>query len=727
MNHATLAIAAPEPSPAAHPPGPEPRPRWNPASVALIVLAWLILHIGGLFSPGLLDDVDSIYIEIAREMLARHDFVTPYVDGIRFFDKPPLMYWLAAGSMHLFGTHAWAARLPLALLTLGLFLATYALGLRLCAYLSPARSPDRGALYSALALATCIGPYLYTRFFIPDILLALWMTLAVHLFLIALDRALPQSPQTWVPHLRRSLTAAKVGPRPIEPPSRAHPLASGFPTASHPGGPSSRSFIAKGWVPAPQTSPEPAGAPLNLTAAAQSPLLPMLAFAAVMALNVLTKGLIGLVFPLAFVLLYLAITRNLRLLPRLHPLASIATFLAIAAPWHILAALRNRAIPLPPGLGLPARAGWAWFYLYNEHIARFLSRRIPHDYGQVPIPLFWILAVVWLIPWAAFLPAAIARHLRNLRHPTSATPRDREAAITLLLWAALVLGFFTASARQEYYSLPALPALALMVGGLLARADSHPVPQDQRARHSTLSPSLYLLVPITSLLAAIAAFFAIATPSPAPGTDISALLTQGSSGYNLSLGHLFDLTAAAMGLFRGPLALFALSMIVIGPVAYAVRHSGHTFAANLTLATAATGLLLCIHEGLTRFYPTLGSEPLANAVTAEQHLHPRPPEAPGDLILIDGELTAGSTLLFYTQQPVHLVDGRINGPWYGSFWPDAPDLFETETSLHQLWSSPRRIFLLTYHPQDRTRDLTPAAPVHSLASAGGKSILTNRP
>jgi 4-amino-4-deoxy-L-arabinose transferase-like glycosyltransferase len=59
-------------------------------SIALIVLTWLVLQVGGMFSPGLLDDVDSIYIEIAREMLHRHDYVTPYIDGIRFFDKPPL-------------------------------------------------------------------------------------------------------------------------------------------------------------------------------------------------------------------------------------------------------------------------------------------------------------------------------------------------------------------------------------------------------------------------------------------------------------------------------------------------------------------------------------------------------------------------------------------------------------------------------------------------------------
>ena len=95
--------------------------------------------------------------------------------------------------------------------------------------------------------------------------------------------------------------------------------------------------------------------------------------------------------------------------------------------------------------------------------------------------------------------------------------------------------------------------------------------------------------------------------------------------------------------------------------------------------------------------------------------------------MIDGELTSGSTLLFYTRQPVHLVNGRINGPWYGSFWPDAPAIFEDDASLRSLWAGPRRLFLLTYHPDARIPDLARFGPVRVLASAGGKSILTNRP
>jgi 4-amino-4-deoxy-L-arabinose transferase-like glycosyltransferase len=677
----------------------QPDRRWSPRSIALIVLAWLILHIGGLFAPGLLDDVDSVYIEIAREMLHRHDFVTPYIDGIRFFDKPPLMYWLAACSMNLFGEHAWAARLPLALLTLALLLATYAFGLRLFAALTPAH-PDRGAFYATLALATSIGPYLYTRFFIPDILICLWLTLAIHAFLIALDRATQHNPNTVILSEVRHRRTESKDPEASNPATTAGLLPSANVAPAHP---------------------------------AASALLPCLAFAAVTALNLLTKGLIGIVFPIAFVLLYLALTRNLRLLAKLHPIASTAVFLAIAAPWHILAALRNPPIAMPPGLGLPAHAGWAWFYLYNEHIARFLSRRIPHDYGQTPVWLFWLFTLIWIMPWGAFLPAAIATLRRNLGHHFGVTIREREAALTLALWTLLVVGFFTLSARQEYYALPCLPALALLIGSALARAEATTettnelVSSEARPHsspgHAILLCQRYLLLPLASLIAVICAYFAVEAPHPAPGSDLSTLLATNPDLYNLSLGHLFDLTGAALGLFRGPLAAVALGMAVIGPASYVLRRQARSYAANLAIAAGMTLTLLAAHEALVRFNPILGSKGLADTIVAAQASHPEP----NDLILIDGELTAGSTLLFYTRQPVHLVNGRENGPWFGSFWPDAPAIFETDATLHTLWSSPRRLFLLTYNPAARSRDLARFGPVYPLASAGGKTILTNHP
>ena len=663
-----------------------PTRRWSLRSITILILAWIILQIGGLFTPGLLDDVDSIYIEIAREMLRRHDFITPFINGVRFFDKPPLMYWMAAASMRIFGPYDWAARIPLALGVLALLLAVYALGIRLFSSISPTDSPDRGGFYGALAIATSIGPYLYTRFYIPDILLALWMTLAVHLFLIALDRLQAQPPNR-VPHSSQSHRDEWDIRAKHEPLSSPNPESPGAPSFAH---------SAKGGI-------------------NQSALLPCLAFAAVMALNVLTKGLIGLVFPIGFVLFYLVITKQLHLLPRLHLISGTAVFLAIAAPWHVLAALRTPAIPLPPEVGLPATGGWAWFYLYNEHIARFLGHRIPHDYGQVPIPLFWLLSALWIMPWVAFLPGGLAEQISTLRNHVAAKTRQHEAALSLILWALLVLGFFTFSSRQEYYNLPALPALALMAAGLLARADAG----EAAPKRSALRWSAWFLVPLTTLIAIICGYFALTAPHAAKGTDIASLLAANPEFYNLSLGHLFDLTGDAMGLFRGPLAAVAFSMLAIGLGSYLLRHSGRTYAANLTLAAAMTVTLLAAHEGLARFYPILGSKSLALAINQAGI-------QPDDLIILDGELTSGSTLVFYTAHQVHLINGDVNGLWYGSFWPDAPHIFETEDGLRQLWSSPRRIFLFTYNPTARIRDLAALGPVHTLATAGGKTILTNR-
>ena len=632
--------------------------RWHPGSVALVVLLWLALHVGGLFSPGLLDDVDSVYLEVAREMLTRHDFVTPYVDGIRFFDKPPLMYWLAAGSMRLFGVHDWAGRLPLALLTLALLLTTYALGVVLFPAVSPLRHPDRAGLYAALALGTSIGPYLYTRFFLPDVALALWRALAVLFLLVALKRARPQDPDS--------------------------------------------------------------GGAMSSPLTPRSALWPMLRFAVSLALNSLTKGLVGVVLTLGIALAYMAAQGQLRLLRRLHLPAATLVFFFVAAPWHILAALRNPAVPMPSGVGLPARAGWAWFYLYNEHIARFLSQRIPHDYGQVPIPLFWFLALMWVFPWVVFLPAAVRPILPRVRDRLNR--QTHEATLALLVWDSAVLLFFTVSARPEYYSLPALTALAILVGALLARAD---LPEAAASRRAVLRCSLFLLVPIGLAAAVLASYFVVSSPTPAPNADIATLLAQDSTNpadYNLSLSHLADLTAISMGFFRIPLAVLALSMLALGPVSHVIRRSGRTLAANLVLTAAAAGLLLAIHGGLTRFYPILGSKPLALAVLQQQRRSPRS----DDLLLIDGELTAGSSLLFYMQEPAHLVNGRMNGTWFGAFWPDASSIFETDASLDRLWSGPGRVFLLTAHPAARTADLARFALVRTLASAGGKSILTNR-
>ncbi|MGC2791855.1 MAG: glycosyltransferase family 39 protein, partial [Candidatus Sulfotelmatobacter sp.] len=102
---------------------------------------------------------------------------------------------------------------------------------------------------------------------------------------------------------------------------------------------------------------------------------------AVMALGVLTKGLIALVFPCGAAFFFLLVTGEWRRWREFRLISGLALFLAIAAPWHILAGLRNP--------GTPDHHGFFWFYFVNEHFLRFLGKRYPRDYSKLPATLYW--------------------------------------------------------------------------------------------------------------------------------------------------------------------------------------------------------------------------------------------------------------------------------------------------------------------------------------------------
>jgi hypothetical protein len=120
------------------------------------------------------------------------------------------------------------------------------------------------------------------------------------------------------------------------------------------------------------------------------------------------------------------------------------------------------------------------------------------------------------------------------------------------------------------------------------------------------------------------------------------------------------------------------------------------------------------------FSPTLTSEQLARTIA--------PQLRPDDLIAIHGEYEAASFLGFYLHRTdLHIVEGRSSNLWYGSFFPDAPRIFETRDSIAGRWLGPQRIFLWQ-DPSDHDRPpLTLPSPVYVIADSGGKQILSNRP
>ena len=209
------------------------------------------------------------------------------------------------------------------------------------------------------------------------------------------------------------------------------------------------------------------------------------------------------------------------------------------------------------------------------------------------------------------------------------------------------------------------------------------------------------------------------TQTPAPNTDLSALLTQNPHDYALSMGHFLDLNARALGLFRPSLVISALSLLC-GPLAALIlRKRAHPHAANLTLAAGTFCFLIASFLALRTFAPVLSSAQLAEAIRPQVH--------PGDLIVIHGEYEAGSTLGFYLQRDdIHILEGRSSNLWYGSFFPDAPKIFETPQSFAQKWAGPQRIFLWQ-STTDEPHTLPPVfGPAYVIATSGGKEIVSNR-
>jgi hypothetical protein len=127
-----------------------------------------------------------------------------------------------------------------------------------------------------------------------------------------------------------------------------------------------------------------------------------------LALAVLSKGLVALVFFFAATTLFLTFTAEWSKLRLLRPATGLLLFLAIAAPWHILAGLRNQG-------GMQGHGFW-WFYFWNEHVLRFLGRRIPQDYNRMPGWLYWTGQLLWLFPWTLFLPLGVTALNRRTQH-----------------------------------------------------------------------------------------------------------------------------------------------------------------------------------------------------------------------------------------------------------------------------------------------------------------------
>jgi 4-amino-4-deoxy-L-arabinose transferase-like glycosyltransferase len=332
-------------------------------------MGFIVLVLGLLFafrlgSYPLANPDEGRYAEVSREMVERGEYIIPRLNGVLYFEKPPILYWLNVVSIRFLGTSEWFLRMWPALFALGGCLMTYIAGRKLF-------NPSAG-LAGAIVLATSLLYYGLSRILILDMIVTCFILITLFAFIIGV----------------------------LEPPGRTR----------------------RCWF--------------------------YLLYAGA-ALATLTKGLIGLILPGAVIFFWLLMTHQWRRLRPFYLFTGSVLFLAIALPWHVLAAQAN--------------GDFFQFYIIHSHFDRFTSKVHGHDQ---PFWFFIPIVLAGLFPWVCFLwPALRSKHLDpSVRFET------RSAFWFLLIWAGFILLFFSISgSKLPTYILPMLPPLALLIGIFIAR------------------------------------------------------------------------------------------------------------------------------------------------------------------------------------------------------------------------------------------------------------------
>ncbi|HEY9619602.1 MAG TPA: glycosyltransferase family 39 protein [Crinalium sp.] len=577
-------------------------------SIITLIGLSVVLYGAIAFQPALSDDIDASHAIAAREILQRHDWITLHVNGVRYLEKAPLLYWLVAISYQIFGINEFAVRFPTVVAIALLAGTAYWFGR--WAY------SQKVGLYAAMILVSCVGMFLFTRLMIPETVLTLWFTLGHFCFLQAF-----------------------LG-------SERH-----------------KNYYYGCYI--------------------------------CMALAVLSKGLIGIVFLAGPIFLFLLFTRQLSTWKELKLVPGTALFLAIAAPWHILVGLRNE--------------NFFWFYFINEHVLRFLNVREQRDYNRLPILQYWFLHLVWLFPWSIGLPF-LAKQSFSIR-PTA--KRSAQINFYLALWAGFILIFFGLSSNQEYYTFPAFPAIALLLGHAVASAE-----QNQTKALARLYGGL---AAIALLIASGLGWLIWISRNLQPTGDLAAVLNMVSADsvhYTRSLARAFDLTPQAFVELRGPTIGTILALGIGFPLVFWMhRQRQHQIAMAATVLTMWL-FFICAHQAQIRFEPIISSKPLADVILRRWE--------PGSKIVINGNHEIASSIGFYTNQPLLMLNGRKFNLEFGSRYPDAPHVFLDLNNVRQLWRGSDQVFLFTEDVKKEAllHDLN--LPVSLVADIGGKSLFTNR-
>lgn len=382
----------------------------------------------------------------------------------------------------------------------------------------------------------------------------------------------------------------------------------------------------------------------------------------------LTKGFLGLVIPFGAVVIYLIVTRDATIIARLRPIWGAVILLGLFLPWHMALALRDPA--------------FVHFYVINEHIYRFLNVREPVDYVPLSLPAFWSASLFWFLPWSLFLPGALLWCRKTTARPTLA-----------LIWATLVIGFFSvARSRLERYGLPAIPALAVVIGGYW-----HALAEDAQRRAALIVPAML----IVALGVAMLPVAFLSAPPVVFGRVVATL--DGHYREHPEQARLF--VEEAVRLARP----FSILLLAFGLSTWAAARAGRGRLAFWLWIAFLLPALMFVDRATESLGANRSQRDAATIITQhwQNDAH----------VVVQGLYDDAMSVTFYTRRPTYIVDKDSTDLAFGFRQvPDSP-LSLTSAQLDELWRSPRPIFLLTSRrPLPRESYLLLDSPTYALVT-----------
>jgi len=659
----------------ANPQNPQNQTALGPSKLAVWALLgaiFLSVQFASLFTPPLLDDVDASHAQIAQHMDESGDWVTMKLDGVRYLEKPPLPYWLDATFYWIFGQNTFATHLPNALAVLGLAWLSWLWASR--------GWGQRAGLYAALGALTSIGPFLFTRFAIPEALLSFLLLYALWNFITGLESRHPiRFYGMWAALALATLTKGLIAP--VFFAAAAIPLL----------------MLSGQWRRWREMKPV-TGVLLFLAIAAPWHILCGLANPdqGHPVGNHPTPGNVH-----GFWYFYFVNEHFLRFIGDRFP----HDYNKLPFAWYWLAHL---IWLFPWSLFLPALLVVAWRtrHAWMQHLHR--------DSGQT---------VDFYLEHAAR--EDVASYVARLKFRVRST-------WLLALFAGFTLLFFAISTNQEYYTFPAWTPLLILIAGVLANIEERRGPEGQKPLLSQkwLSGAQAVYSVAGVVIAAALAWGLWQSRNLPFVSDIGTLLAHRDvAGYTLSMSHFFDLTGPSFAALRLPAALAAVALLVGPAMGWVFRTRDKHLAATLSVALTSAVFLIAAHIAFARFEPMLSSKQLADTIIAKG--------SPSDSFIIYGDQSDASSVVFYTHNFLHKPADIVMEPCsphgngssllWGSCYPDAPKIFLSDEQLSKEWGTGERKWLFAQDTnQPRAEQLLAGRLIH-VQSIADKALWTDRP